>query len=345
MERVEPEGAVSILIPARDEAANIEPCLDAALAQGRSIREVLVYDDRSSDGTATIVNRLAASNPRVRVIEGRELPDGWCGKNHACARLAEAAQGEWLLFLDADARLDPRALPRLLAEARTRHVTLMSPWPALTAGTFWERVLMPMLEVLTFSVYPAPLAFLRDDPSLGLVHGACILARRDVYQSVGGHAAIRAEILEDQRLAQLWRERGGRGLCVLGRDAVRVRMYRSLGEIWLGFGKNFYPAFRSAWSFWSFLLLHAAIFLGPIVYLLIAPGYASLAALALLVVVRVALAIRFHHSLWSLVLHPIADTILLAIGIASWWRCRSGRGVEWKGRRYQVTHAAARPER
>jgi chlorobactene glucosyltransferase len=221
----------------------------------------------------------------------------------------------------------------------------MSPWPALTAGTFWERVLMPMLEVLTFSLYPAPLAFLRDDPSLGLVHGACILARRDVYETTGGHAAIRAEILEDQRLAQLWREQGGRGLCVLGRDAVQVRMYRSLGEIWLGFGKNFYPAFRAAWSFWAFLLLHAAIFLVPILYVLVAPGWRSFVALALLVIVRVVLALRFRHSLWSLVLHPIADAILVAIGVASWWRCRSGRGVEWKGRRYQVTHAAARTER
>jgi cellulose synthase/poly-beta-1,6-N-acetylglucosamine synthase-like glycosyltransferase len=155
LERAESEGSVSILIPARDEAANIAPCVEAALAQGRSIREVLVYDDRSGDGTAAIVNRLAASDPRVRVIEGFELPDGWCGKNHACARLAKAAQGEWLLFLDADARLTPGALPRLLAEAHTRQVTLMSPWPALIAGTFWERVLMPMLEVLTFSVWRA----------------------------------------------------------------------------------------------------------------------------------------------------------------------------------------------
>jgi glycosyltransferase involved in cell wall biosynthesis len=343
--RIEPAGSVSILIPARDEAVNIDACLATALAQGPAVREVLVFDDRSTDGTAALVNAVAARDARVRLIAGRDLPDGWCGKNHACARLADAAQGEWLLFVDADARLADGALARLLAEAARRDVTLMSPWPALTAGTFWERVLMPMLEVLTFSVYPAPLSFLRNDPSLGLVHGACILARREVYEATGGHAAIRAEILEDQRLAQLWRARGGRGLCVLGRDAVRVRMYRSLREIWFGFGKNFYPAFRSGLSFWSFLLLHAAIFLGPIVFVLAAPGYYSLASLALLVVVRVALAIRFRHSPWSLVLHPIADTILVAIGIASWWRCRSGRGVEWKGRRYQVTHAAARSQR
>jgi len=343
--QIEAEGSVSVLIPARDEARNIAACLEGALAQGRSVREVLVYDDRSTDGTAVIVDTIAATDARVRLLEGRDLPEGWCGKNHACARLADAAQGEWLLFVDADARLTRDALPRLLAEAAARRVTLMSAWPALAAGTFWERVLMPMLEVLTFSVYPAPLSFLRDDPSLGLVHGACILARRDVYEAAGGHTAIKSEILEDQRLAQLWRERGGRGLCVLGRDAVRVRMYRSLREIWFGFGKNFYPAFRSAWSFWAFLLLHAAIFLGPVVYVLLAPGWYSLTALALLAIVRVALALRFRHSPWSLLLHPLADTILVAIGIASWWRCRSGRGVEWKGRRYQVTPAAARGQR
>ena len=349
------EGAVSILIPARDEAANIADCLERTLAQGPSVLEVIVYDDRSSDGTAAIVGAAAARDPRVRLLDGVDLPPGWCGKNHACARLAAAARGRWLLFVDADARLLDGALERLLAEAADRRVTLMSPWPALAAGSFWERVLMPMLEVLTFSLYPAPLSFLRNDPSLGLVHGACILARRDAYEAVGGHGAIRGEILEDQRLAHLWRAHGERGLCVHGPSAVRVRMYRSLGEIWRGFRKNFYPAFQSGWSFWAFLALHAAIFVAPLVLLLLVRPWpadralslgalesAALAAVALLLAIRVTLALRFRHSWWSVFLHPVAEAILLGIALASWWRCRSGRGVDWKGRRYQVTHAHVR---
>ena len=231
--------AVSVLIPARNEAWNIIPCIDAALAAGTSVSEVLVYDDRSDDGTGRLVRAKARRDSRVRLIRGAVLPDGWCGKNFACASLAGRARGTWLLFLDADARLTPAAVDRLLSEAMTRRATMISAWPALEMGSFWERALMPMLNVVTFSLFPAPLSFLRDDPSLGLVHGACILANREAYVHVGGHSAVKGEIFEDQRLARLWRERGERGFCLDGRTAVSVRMYRSPGDIWRGFQKNF----------------------------------------------------------------------------------------------------------
>jgi glycosyltransferase involved in cell wall biosynthesis len=356
---VEP-ASVSVLIPARDEGANIRECLDTALAQGPSVLEAIVYDDKSTDDTAVVVRRMASGDGRVRLLAGVDLPPGWCGKNHACARLAEAARGRWLLFLDADARALDGALERLLAEAADRDATMISPWPWLETRSFWESVLMPMLDVLTFSLYPAPLSFVRSDPSLGLVHGACILMRRDVYEAVGGHSTIRGEILEDQRLARLWRERGHRGLCVHGRTAVSVRMYRSLGEIWRGFRKNFYPAFQHAWSFWGFLFLHATIFLLPLlsaVHLmnLMNPLNPSnplnplnplnLVPLLLLVGIRTVLALRFRHPLWSVLFHPVAEAVLIGIALASWWQCRSGRGVEWKGRQYQAVHVQPRPFR
>lgn len=327
-------GAVTVLIPARNEATNIASCLESALAGGTSIREIVVYDDRSSDATVAVVREWVARDHRVRLVIGGELPAGWCGKTHACARLAAEAGTEWLLFLDADARLQPGAADRLVAEASARQATMISAWPKLDMRTFWERALMPMLNVVTFSLFPAPLSFMRDDPSLGLVHGACILVERDAYDRVGGHTAVKDEIFEDQRLAQLWRCRGERNFCLDGQAAVSVRMYTSFAGIWRGFQKNFYPAFRREWNFWGFLLLHLLVFSVPFGLLIASPSVITMAAVAGALVIRLLLCARFRQPAVSVFLHPVAELVLVGIALASWWRCRSGRGVEWKDRRY-----------
>lgn len=340
--RVKAEVAsVSLLIPARDEERNIAACLDSALTQGSSLLEVLVYDDHSHDRTARIVEAYARADRRVRLIQPAPLPEGWCGKNFACARLAEEARGRWLLFLDADARLRSHAVARIVGEAAARGVTLLSCWPHLLTRGFWEGALMPLLNFVVFTLYPAPLAGRRDDARLGLAHGSCVLARRDAYERVGGHAAVRAELFEDVRLARLWRERGERGLCLDGRAVVRVRMYRSLAEIWSGFRKNFFPAFRTARTFWAFVALHLFVCLLPFALAplaLVSTWARPFAAAAVCVLAaRLALALRFGHPLWSVALHPLGEALLVGLGLASWRRCRSGRGVEWKGRSYLRT--------
>jgi len=336
-----PASRVSILIPARDEERNLAACLDAALAQGETIREVLVYDDHSTDETPAIIDEYARRDARVKSIVPAMLPAGWGGKTFACARLAAAARGEWLLFLDADARLAEGAAARMLAEASGRRLTLLSCWPALELRSFWERALMPLLNFVVFTLYPAPLALRRADASLGLAHGACLLVHRSTYARVGGHAAVRDEIFEDVRLAQLWRERGQAGLCLDGQGIVSVRMYRSFAEIWKGFQKNFYPAFRRESSFWLFMAMHSLLLLLPFIcaplFFMTGGGTAAFAVVALCVLaMRAVLALRFRHPWWSVLLHPVGEAILVALGLSSWWRCKSGRGVEWKGRRYRA---------
>lgn len=331
---------IAILIPARNEADNLTACLDAALAQGEIVKEILVYDDHSTDETPAIVKEYASREARVRLVSSAPLPADWCGKTFACAQLAETARGEWLLFLDADARLNAGAAARMLREAERRRLTLLSCWPALELVGCWEKTLMPLLNFVVFTLYPAPLALRRPDASLGLAHGACLLAHRATYALVGGHGAVRDQLFEDVRLAQLWRERGQASLCLDGQGIVSVRMYRSFGEIWRGFQKNFFPAFRRERSFWMFIALHLTLFLLPFIF---APlvwrltGSRVLIATVLCVLVmRAVLAWRFRHPWWSVLLHPLSEAILLALGLSSWWRCRSGRGVEWKGRRYKA---------
>lgn len=333
---------ISILIPARDEEANLAACLDAALAQGAVVREILVYDDHSTDRTPQILREYVLRDERVRAVTVEELPGGWCGKTFACAQLAAEARGEWLLFLDADARLSDGAAARLVAEALARKASLLSCWPALDMSGFWEKALMPLLNFVVFTLYPAPLALVRRDSSLGLAHGSCMLARRDAYQKIGGHGSVRGELFEDVRLAQVWRGRGESSLCLDGRKILSVRMYHSRVEIWRGFQKNFFPAFRRETSFWAFLALHFTLFLMPFILLpfIIKKGFAwPLALIALCgLAMRVALALRFKHPLWSVLPHPLSESILIAVGLSSWWKCKTGRGVEWKGRRYHESY-------
>ncbi len=312
-------GSIAVLIPARDEEANIEACLATVLPQ--SVREILVYDDHSSDNTSALVT--AISDARLCLLQAAPLPAGWFGKSFACAQMAVHSSSDWLLFLDADARLEPDACERMLAEATHRKLTLLSCWPRLQAKSFPEAVLMPMLNWVVFSVFPAPLSLFRNEPSLALAHGACLMVHRATYQLLGGHGAVRKEIFEDTRLAQLWRENGERGLALDGSDLVSVRMYSSLNEIWRGFQKNFYRAFRHRANFWIFLALHFLAFVLPFLIL-------DWRACAAVMAARAALLIRFRQSAWSLVLHPFAELFLIALGVSSWM----SKHVEWKGRQY-----------
>jgi len=325
--------SVSVLIPARNEERNLAACLDAVLRQG-AVAEVLVYDDHSTDATGMIVGEYAQRDSRVRLIPAVALAAGWCGKNFACAQLARAASAEWMLFLDADARLANDAVARIVDEAQRRKLTFLSCWPGLELLGFWERALMPMLNFAVFTLFPAPLSLIRRDASLGLAHGACLMAHRATYEAIGGHTAVRNEIFEDTRLARLWRTSGERGLCLDGQHVVSVRMYDSLSAIWSGFQKNFFPAFRYESSFWAFLALHAALFLVPFIVILWMATLSVWAVAACVLAMRVLLAWRFRHPWWSVFLHPLSEMILIALGLSSWWRCKSGKGVEWKGRQY-----------
>lgn len=335
-EEVGVEASVSILIPARNEEANLALCLESALAQGGIIREVLVYDDHSSDRTPQIIEEYAGRDSRVRKIAARQLEAGWCGKNFACAELAREAGGELLLFIDADARLRAGAAGRMAGEMKRRRLALLSCWPGLVMVGFWERTLMPLLNFIVFTLYPAPASLIDGRPSLGLAHGACLMIERESYRRIGGHGAVRGEIFEDVRLAQLWRERGERSLCLDGREIVGVRMYDSLGEIWRGFQKNFYPAFRRERSFWAFILLHLLVLFAPFPLLASRQSGSAMVAAGGVIVMRALLALRFRHPLWSVLLHPLGELFIIALGLSSWRRCKSGRGVVWKGRIYQT---------
>lgn len=331
---------VSVLIPARNEEKNIAACLDTVIQQGSLLAEIIVYDDHSTDNTSKIVQSYAAVSDKVRVESAVPLPSGWCGKNFACAQLAKVAKGDWLLFLDADARLLPEAISRMVGEAQRRQATMLSCWPGFATHTLVEKILMPYLNFVVFSLYPGILTYLKQpefqfNPKLGLAHGACMLFERESYHSFGGHERVKDQIFEDTRIAQLWRADQRTGLCLDGQDIVTLRMYSSFTEIWYGFQKNFFPAFSYEYNFWLFLLVHISVFLCPFILFVTYSNPLLAFTLLLVLMTRTTLLIRFRQSFFSLIFHPLGELLLVILGLSSWWRCKSGKGVVWKGRAYQ----------
>ncbi len=330
---------VSILIPARNEAHNIEAAIESALQQGPLVKEILVYDDHSDDGTAGIVETMRCRSAIIGLIQPRPLPKGWLGKPFACWQLANSASGEWLFFLDADTRLHPWAVSRMLGESVAREVTFLSCWPEIRAISFWEKVFMPMLNFVVFSLFPAPLQERYSSPSFGLAHGACLLIRHKEYKGMGGHEQVKHELFEDTVLAREWRENGLKGTCLNGRGCVSVRMYSTLREIIEGFSKIAYPAFKHETSFWLFMVLHLFFLLLPILLLPLAwwmpfePFGITLAAGAILLARAVQCA-QFGYPFWSVLFHPVAEAGLIGLGFYARHIFRNKQGVRWKGRTY-----------
>ena len=232
---------VSVLVPARDEAATIAACVQALLAQ--DVAEILVLDDGSTDGTAAIARDAAARDPRVRVLPGTALPSGWLGKPHACTQLAAAATGEILVFVDADVLLTPAAVQACAALLDRCDLDLVAPHPRQVAQTAAERLVQPLLQWSVLTTLPLRLAERSARPSLGAANGQFLAVRRETYERAGGHTAARDAVLDDLALLRAVKAAGGRGGFVDGSQLATCRMYRSWPELRDGYGKSLWAAF------------------------------------------------------------------------------------------------------
>jgi hypothetical protein len=285
------------------------------------------------------------------VLPGGPLPPGWAGKCNACQQLAAAAAGEWLLFLDADTAPQPGLASALLAHARGRGLDLVTVFPFFELLSFWERAVLPPFLALITALFPAERLERPDaSPAEVLANGQCIFVGRGAYWAVGGHGAVRSEVLEDVRLAQTIRAAGFRVGGGEGLELLRVRMYRSGREVAQGLAKNAAAGYRSGGA--RSMRAAAGLLIGAFgpLWLLGAgaamlPGGAGPAGLAVLSLG--ALAWTAALGLWGAIyrqlyglspahalIWPIGLLAYLLIAIWGMWRVRSGRGVVWKGRRY-----------
>jgi chlorobactene glucosyltransferase len=352
---------VSILVPARNEARNIEPCVRSLLAQDYPNCELLVLDDHSDDGTAGLVRGLGVSETgeRARLLQGAPLPSGWTGKGWACHQLSQHARGAFLFFTDGDTTHAPGTVTAAVAYAQRTRADLVSAWPRLITETWGEKLIIPMIVflgmigyphwlVLALQRFPRASAFIpaRLLRALGAANGQFMFFSRRGYTAIGGHAALRDHLVEDVALGRAVAARTGEGLRLRNCESLAFstcRMYRSFGEVWEGFTKNLRAAFESSLAgFLATGITQFCCFLLPFVLLVFPVREKAFlfVEVAIICLIRVLLTLRFRTSWMSCVLHPLAHALALAIGLNSWRRSARG-GVTWKGRSYKVASSSS----
>ena len=326
--------AVSVLIPARDEAGNIADAVGCVLASVDVELELLVLDDGSTDATPEILAAIA--DPRLRVVVGSgALPTGWSGKQHACARLGAEARHPLLVFVDADVRLAPDAVSRMAGYMQANpDVALASGVPRQITGSWSERLLLPLIHLLLFGYRPQVFDVGQVDPRFAAGCGQLFIARRDGYRAMGGHQAIRASLHDGLTLPRAFRRHGlASGLF----DATAIatcRMYGNRRDLWEGLSKNATEgmASRRALPVWTVLLGGGHVL--PAALMLLAPSPPALAAVLCNVALRALLARRFRQSLRGATAHPAGVLTLLGLQWMALARARSGRPATWRGRSY-----------
>ena len=322
---------VSILIPARNEEANIAACLDAALASQGVAVEVVVMDDGSTDRTAAIVQAIAARDPRVRFEAAPPLPTGWTGKVHACARLADAARGTHFLFIDADVRLAANAAADMAGHAARTGTAMVTDVPRQIIGSLGEAATVPMINFLLFCYLPGGGRAVTRHPGMAAACGQLLLVEREGYLAAGGHTGIKGLLHDGLALARRMRAIGLATEVVEGAGLATCRMYTGFAESWRGFIKNAREGMATPVGLPIWTVMLAGAHLWPFVFL---PSTAAFLALALGLALRLAVTLRVREPWWTVPLHPLTVAVALAIQWAALVRGLMGKPAGWKGRAY-----------
>lgn len=336
-----PQPAVSLLVPARNEAAVIGESMQSLLAQTYPWCEIILLDDDSSDDTVSIACTAGQDDPRLKILTGRPLPTGWLGKNWACHQLAQAATGEWLIFTDADVHWTPQALTALVAAMSRSRADLLAVWPTQQTETWGERLVVPLIALAVLGYLPLPLVHHTSWTSLSAATGQLLAFRRKAYAATGGHAAVRNKILEDVLLARQIKRHGLRLRLVDAAGLISCRMYHNWTEVRDGFAKNILAGYgdRVLWLALA-TVFHWLIFVVP--WLWLALGWIEggprgwpiwpLILIGLGVGIRMLTAAVTHQKLGDALLMPGSVLLMTWIAIrAVWWEWRYG-GPFWKGR-------------
>jgi chlorobactene glucosyltransferase len=336
---------ISILVPARNEARSIAQCVESLAHQDYPRCEIVVLDDQSEDQTAEIVAQIAGRYPNIQLLRGQPLPSNWHGKAYACAQLARAAHGEWLLFVDADTVLAPQCISTTLRQAQEQQADLLTMMPTVLTGSFGEALLLPIIPLTFVAFLPLGLVTNHPSPVFAGALGTFLLFRRSTYLRMGGHSAVRTDIVEDIGLSRVVKQHGGRVVWIDGTALMRVRLYHGFQEAWRGVAKSAFAAISYSLTV---LLLAApiciALFAGPYVFL--AAGlinhtisgpmlWLPLVQIIFLWISHLLLMRRFHlpPALMFLQAGTILAIVLISVDSAA--RTKFGKGVEWKGRTYQ----------
>ena len=335
--------SLSMLVAAKDEQENIARCVRGLLDQDYPHLQLIVIDDRSTDGTGAIIDELAAGDPRLTAVHSKELRPGWFGKNNAMREGLERATGDWLCFSDADCAYDsPRLLSAALRFALRERIDFLSVLPRLEAGTFWERVVQPVAGAIMVFWFP-PQKVNSSRSSRAYANGAFMLMPRTTYEALGGHQAVKATLNEDMHMARLVKAAGLRLRVIRGGDLYHVRMYAGLKYIWRGWSRIFYGCFGTFPRLLVSVLMLAVFSLSPYVTLLASlwGGSASAwlsAAACFAILAQQSVLWRFYHltgngRAWALS-YALGAALCLGMTLNAIRRL-AGTATTWRGTTYR----------
>ena len=348
---------VSVLIPARNEEANIGAALRCVLASRHTDLEVLVLDDDSADRTADIVRTLAAADPRVRLVSGTGLPPGWNGKQHACWTLANESTHALLAFLDADVRIEPDLLARMAAFREQTGAGLVSGFPRLVTVTWLEKLLLPLIHFILLGFLPMGSMRRSTRPSFAAGCGQFLLVEREAYFRSGGHNRIRETMHDGLLLPRVLRRAGSRTDIADITALASVRMYDSAPKVWQGLAKNATEGIATVGKIvpLSLILLFGQVLPTMLFTLVLLGALGALFASGLSVarthtalllactlfcallasyLPRLLAARRFQQPLSSALLHPLGVLTLLCVQWYALGRKLFGKPVGWRQRSY-----------
>lgn len=344
---------ISVCIPARNEEKNIANLLDSLLNQTHPLYDIHVLDDDSDDNTYEIAGRFRQSHPdKVFLHRGLPKPDDWIGKSWACQQLGQLSDGEIIVFLDADTRVQKQTLARIVLSMETTQAEMITVWPQQILKSFWERTVLPFVYYALVSLLPVVYtykdprwlpSFLKKKmrPAFAVANGQCIAFQKNAYVKIGGHSRVRNSVLEDVQLAREARAAGLTLRMVNGTDAISCRMYRNEKELFNGLRKNFLAAFRNSVSL--FLIggtVQLTVYLLPFIALPLAVftnNFAlfnvSVSAVLLILLHRVWLARWFGWDPLYAFTHPLGVLWFLRLGIVKIVDSATGYKPEWKNRK------------
>jgi len=351
---------VSIVIPAKNEGEPIRRCLESALAQSYPSFEIVTVNDRSTDNTGAIIDELAAKNPdRLRAVHLTENPPaGWTGKCNALHHAVPQARGEWILFIDSDVTLEPNALRQTMAYCMQRDHQMVSLILHVTDRTLIDSLITPVAASAMFGLFAIPMSNRDSQPDNAFANGQFILIRRDAYDKVGGHEAVKSAFSEDVALARLVKKAGYRPRTTLGDRSAHVRMYSTFSTGMRGWSRNFFGmGAEKPWKLWAGLFFVIANFfaiypaLGWAIHRQSHPiaGHEYLATVwwslvglhALLMLAGLATIYGGSRSpRWLALLSPVSGGLLTIIFIRALILC-STRRVVWRGDAYQTHESGA----
>lgn len=324
-------GRVSVLIPARNEAANLPRLLKSLQKQSLKPLEILVYNDQSTDDTADVVSNFASNDPTIQLINGIELPAGWLGKNHACYQLGKRAKGDAFLFLDADVQLEPTAIERTMAHLKTKKLSLLSIFPFQKFMFFGEERVVPLMHQILLSLLPLRLVNTSANPSFAAANGQFLLFDADDYRQHSFHEQCKHEVVEDIAIMRFVKNAGLIGDVRLGKGTVSCYMYEDGKSAIAGFSKNLAVSFGGK-GIGLAIMLCFMYFFHPIIWL---SSYWWLSMISMLFAwCSWQLNLTENSMVWMqrLIYYPLFQQYFLITSINSILKTQS-KNVEWKGRK------------